>query len=329
MRQITYLLIALASTMLIYSCKYNGPQLMPNVSGKPGEVVVVMDKQEWQGDAGTVLRNILGAYQPYLPQENEPMFDLVNITRNNFNWVTQIHRNIVVTQVVPDIAEPKVVFQENVWAAPQLVATISVQNPEQLQEVIQANSDRLTGAFLQAERNRHIQNAKKYENVSLRTTVTELFNGSPYFPTGYSLKRRTNDFIWISYETTYTNQGVFVYRFPYTGEETFYLENLLDQRDDFLMRNVPAQLPNTYMTTNRAVEPGIRHISFNRKNYVEVRGLWEVHNDFMGGPFVSLFLLDPTEENVIALEAFVYAPRFDKRNYLRQVESIIYSFEFF
>jgi hypothetical protein len=27
------------------------------------------------------------------------------------------------------------------------------------------------------------------------------------------------------------------------------------------------------------------------------------------------------------MEAFVYAPRYDKRSYLRQVESILYSFE--
>ncbi|OUO36394.1 hypothetical protein B5F83_08905, partial [Muribaculum sp. An289] len=32
-------------------------------------------------------------------------------------------------------------------------------------------------------------------------------------------------------------------------------------------------------------------------------------------------------ENVIVLLGFVYAPKYDKRNYLRQVESIMYSFE--
>jgi hypothetical protein len=30
---------------------------------------------------------------------------------------------------------------------------------------------------------------------------------------------------------------------------------------------------------------------------------------------------------MIGLEGFVYAPKFDKRQYLRQVEAIIYSFE--
>ena len=30
---------------------------------------------------------------------------------------------------------------------------------------------------------------------------------------------------------------------------------------------------------------------------------------------------------MIMLEAFVYAPKYDKRHYLRQVESVLYSFE--
>ena len=49
----------------------------------------------------------------------------------------------------------------------------------------------------------------------------------------------------------------------------------------------------------------------------------------MGGPFISHFFMDKDKRNIIALEAFVYAPRYNKRNYLRQVESLIYSFDQF
>jgi hypothetical protein len=47
----------------------------------------------------------------------------------------------------------------------------------------------------------------------------------------------------------------------------------------------------------------------------------------MGGPFISHALIDKTGEKVLVLEAFVYHPRADKRNYIRQLESILYSFE--
>ena len=61
--------------------------------------------------------------------------------------------------------------------------------------------------------------------------------------------------------------------------------------------------------------------------FAEVRGFWEVYNDYMGGPFVSHAFYSKDGQNVIVLQAFVYAPKYDKRQYLRQVESIIYSFE--
>jgi hypothetical protein len=60
---------------------------------------------------------------------------------------------------------------------------------------------------------------------------------------------------------------------------------------------------------------------------VETRGLWDIENDFMGGPFISHALIDKTGERVLVLDAFVYHPRADKRNYVRQLEAILYSFE--
>ena len=53
-----------------------------------------------------------------------------------------------------------------------------------------------------------------------------------------------------------------------------------------------------------------------------------MYNDFMGGPFVSHFFLDKERKNIIAVDGFVYAPKYPKRNYMRQVESIMYSFDF-
>jgi hypothetical protein len=64
-------------------------------------------------------------------------------------------------------------------------------------------------------------------------------------------------------------------------------------------------------------------------NYAsEMRGLWTVENNFMGGPFINLAMLDILNNRVVVLDGFVYAPGKDKRNYLRQVEAMIYSAEF-
>jgi len=60
---------------------------------------------------------------------------------------------------------------------------------------------------------------------------------------------------------------------------------------------------------------------------MEIRGLWRVENAFMGGPFVSLSTVDETRNRVVTVEGFVYAPKADKRNLMRQVEAVVYSLQ--
>lgn len=321
------LLLTLVVGAILISCS-RGPRLMSNISGKVGEVVVVINKGDWESDPGISLRSILAADYPGLPQR-EPLFTLINIPENAFSSIFQTHRNIVIVKIVPDLKEAKIIYQENVWSAPQIVVTISAPTALAAADIINKEGTGLSDAILQAERDRIIQNSKRYEDKSLRITTTRIFGGSPYFPKGYNLRKRASDFIWISYETTYTNQGIFLYKYPYTDSTDFELESLINKRNEFMYRNVPGPLDNTYMTTNLLTDPSMRIAHSNKLNFIEIRGLWEVQNDFMGGPFVQHVFLDKTRQNIIVIEAFVYAPRYDKRNYLRQVESIIYSFEFF
>ena len=327
MKARSVLILAAVAILTAVSCK-NGPRLMPSISGKAGEVVVVINKGYWGSDPGIALRSILAVDHPFLPQK-EPLFTLVNIPENAFSSIFQVHRNIVIVNIKAEFEATKIVYQENVWAAPQIVITISSPDPKLAAEEMLKQSDKLTNSILQAERNRNISNAKKYEEKSLRALVTETFGGSPYYPTGYNLRKKTDDFIWISYETTGTNQGIFIYKVPFKDSTDFTRENLINLRNSVMQLNVPGQLENTYMITNQLLEPGLKWITYKQRNFAELRGLWEVQNDFMGGPFVSHFFLDKEGKNIIGLEAFVYAPRYDKRNYLRQVESIIYSYENF
>jgi len=80
------------------------------------------------------------------------------------------------------------------------------------------------------------------------------------------------------------------------------------------------------MIINPMIQPGYKMLSFNGRNIVEMRGLWEAYNDYMGGPYISHTFLSPDGKDVIVMDAFVYAPKFPKRNYIKQMESLLYSF---
>ena len=320
--------LLLFAVVTLAGCGDNGIQLKQSVSGKAGEVVIVANKVYWESEPGTLLRDILACDYPLLPQK-EPSFTLINIPENAFTNIFQIHRNIIIVKTDENLKEGKFMIQEDVWSAPQTVITVVAPNIEALSELIASKSEAIFNTFEQSERNRVIRNSKRDEERTLRNLVAETFGGSPYFPSGYSLKKRTDDFIWISYETTYTNQGLFVYKFPVKDSTTMTLEGLIAARNEMLEKNVPGMLEGSYMTTTmiKEKEPQLKWIKYKNRSFGELRGLWEVQNDYMGGPFVQHAFYDKSGKNIIVVEGFVYAPRYDKRNYLRQVESIIYSFD--
>ena len=67
--------------------------------------------------------------------------------------------------------------------------------------------------------------------------------------------------------------------------------------------------------------------SFSRQgiDYIEMRGLWTLEGGFMGGPFISYAFIDEETSRAVVVTGFVYAPRDEKRELLRQVEALMYT----
>ncbi|MCM1178533.1 MAG: DUF4837 family protein [Clostridium sp.] len=328
MKQFLSIMAFAALLFSFQSCKEGTRKkaLLPTISGKAGEVIVVISKGEWESSAGVELRELLATDCPFLPQK-EPLYTLVNISPSAFTSIFQIHRNILIVNISNDVTEPGVVYRNDVWAQPQCVISVNAVDGDSAAQLIKDNEERILHTLEQAERDRIIANARKYEERSLPPAVIGMAGGSPHFPTGYVLKKKTRDFIWIAYETTYINQGIFIYKYPVTGEDDMSIEKIVAMRNEILQQNVPGMFENTYMTTSDVTMPGIEYIKYKGREFAEVKGFWEVHNDYMGGPFVSHSFYSKDGKDIITIEGFVYAPRYDKRHYLRQVESLLYSFE--
>lgn len=327
-RIFSYLALALA-VLTAVSCNEQKTRkaLLPNISGKAGEVIVVIGKADWEGLVGNTLRDTLACECPYLPQR-EPLYTLVDVAPSGFTSLFQVHRNIIIINISSVVTEPSVVFKKDMWAAPQCVIYINAINPESAAQLIMDNSAKIKATLEQAERDRVIANAKKYEEIKLRPVVTELFGGTPHFPSGYQLKKKTDDFVWITYDTQFTMQGILMFKYPVVkGEDMMNLDNIIANVNEVLKDNVPGMFENTYMTITDFARPSLEYMKYKGRDFAQMRGFWEVHNDYMGGPFVSHIFYDPDGQEMVGLLGFVYAPKYDKRHYLRQVEAIIYSFE--
>lgn len=79
------------------------------------------------------------------------------------------------------------------------------------------------------------------------------------------------------------------------------------------------------MGTERRVEMESMKVDYPGSDYcIQTHGLWRLMEttDRMGGPFVSYSMLSPDGKDIVDVIGFVYAPRFEKRDYLMQVEGI-------
>lgn len=310
---------------LLAACKGGAP-LLPSVSGKAGEVLVVMEKAQWDDALGAATRELLATECPYLAI-SEPLYTLVNIAPGAFGDLFKVHRNIVLFNLSPAVDSTCVYYRKDMWAQPQCVVQLNAPDGDAALALLSEAGENILGAIEQAERDRVIRNTLLYEETSIYAAVAPVFGGSPHFPSGYKLRKLTDDFAWIADDKQYTMQDVLIYRYPASGEGDFDKEAILRHRNEMARANVPGMYDNTWMTTSESFPVTVSYLSYRGRKFVQTRGYWEVENDYMGGPFVSHSFYSRDGKFIIVAEAFVYSPKYDKRQYLRQVESLLYSWE--
>ena len=178
------ILLFAAVLLAAVSCKNGTKTLLPNVSGKAGEIIVIMDKNNWDGDLGTAVRDVLAGDCPYLAQK-EPLYNLANVSPTGFADLFKVHRNIMIFNLDATLAEGGMLYRADVWARPQCVVQLNARDAAEAARVFQDNEERILATFEQAERDRVIANSKLYEEKKLGEAVREMIGGSPHFPSGY------------------------------------------------------------------------------------------------------------------------------------------------
>lgn len=322
------LLILMLSAIWIFSSCGDGTVLMKSVTGKPGELVIVIAKDYWEGKVGDTLAHYLQQPQLGLPQ-TEPIMNLTDIPPDAFK-AFQTTRNIILTRIAETVTEPSVTVQRDVYAKSQLIISVQAPDEESFIKLFSEKLDMIIATLLQTEKRRlmdmYAQN--RYKNEPIYNMLKEHHHFTMNIPKGYDVATDTTDFVWIKYEAELTSQAVLAYTFPYESDSTFTTDYLIQKRDSVLKLNVPGPLPGSYMTTEHQVPVLAQPFTLNGNYSVELRGLWRVQGDFMGGPFVSISTLDASRKRVVTVEGFVYSPKYNNRDYLRQVEAMIYSLQF-
>ncbi len=346
----TFLLFLMG--ILLTSCSEEmRKQLQPRPSayGPTNQLIVIAEKDIWESAVGDTFRYYYSSAYPLLPQP-EPIFDLRHFTPLQLEQdpLRKELRNYIVLADVSDeearatdlvvedvgaerireVQETNTSFTSvgrNKWASGQLLVYIFGYGRENLianmkkafpavkKRIDQANTDRIDASvFLDGE------------DVNMSNEVRNQLGFSMRIPKDYYVAFDKNNTMWLRRETSKNSTNILLHTTDYTSQDQLSRESIKTMMDSLGKRYITSEIQGTYMQVNdRDLPLLIDKTTINGNYALEARGIWEIVNDYMGGPYASYLTVNPETNQLILVMGFIYAPGEKKRELMQNLEHVM------
>lgn len=294
-------------------------------------LVVTNNKIQWNdGKIGEVIRAHFGQELIGLPQP-EPMFGFLNIADKDLNDVYRKFHNIFIVDINPGWDEVLVETKQDLWAYPQRVIKITSPTEEGFFTKFEEQKEAYLNLFNQLERERVLKNFKMAQDIRTTTRLGKKFGIYLEIPGGFYIAEDQENFMWLRHTVEKVKQdvelGILIYTQDYLDTVVFDKDHIIAMRNKITMQYVSGPSRGSFMKVADKFYDPVQTLAndFPVEYAVEIRGLWDVENDFMGGPFISYTFVDENTNKVFTLDGYIYYPNEEKRNYLRELEAIFHS----
>jgi len=313
-----------AAVIALWSCGDTSvTRILPNVSGTSGELLVVAGKDIWEGQTGDLVRKEMAADLRGLPQP-EPAFSLLQVTPAGFADVFLVHRNILFVATDSNKDEATLTVVRNQWAESQIVLRLTARDTAELSVAVRRYAADIRERINEAERERLTAWLTKSAGKEMEKVVSGNNTLEMIKPAGYKTDFNRDSIMMISAETPLTTQSVIV-SFSEPAVSRIGCIELANMTEKITSVEIKGPDGGSFMVIEKSVPVVCRSFTRNNLQYIEMRGLWTLEGGFMGGPFISYAYVDTAALKTVVVTGFVYAPKSDKRELLRQVEALMYS----
>lgn len=354
----TALSFLLALAMLTTAgCTVSG-DYRPSALGPEGQITVAIDSTHWNGPIGDALRETLGGPIYTLPAP-EPAFTLNTVSIAFEPMFEQMKRrkNIVIVAPLSDTTaearflqarfgeagtdliasgQSAVVSREDLWLRDQMVVYIAGATEDSVASAIRAKSEDLLYVFNKITRERLAEEMfAKGRQPDLEQRLIERHGFAVNGQHDYFIAIDTTNFVWlrrvISSETW---RSLFVYYEEDANPGDLSADWIYSRRDSLSRRYIQGSSAG-YVEIDRRRPLITENINFLDRYGFETRGLWQMVLDEpdggkaqmgMGGSFVSYAFYDEATGRNYLIDGMIFAPGYEKREFLRQMEVIAHTF---
>ena len=329
---------------------------LPASMGRLNEIFVVADSTLLAGTVGDTFNYYFQAPYLILPQP-EPLYDVRHETPRRLSLnprLKEMKTYVIVadlededsptTQMIMDDIGPEkrreiketkgftVTVGRNKWAGGQMLIYIVGFGEDKLVENIQRSFPQIVKK-LNEEFYPKLE-ATAYqggENPAIAQELEEKMGVKLKVPGDYvkAIYDEDNQTMWIRRDAPKLNANIMLHKLKYTAQEQLSREGLKEIRNKLGAQYVSTTLDSTYMIVNDIDLPMfVETIEIDDYYALEARGIWEIVNDFMAGPFISYLIHNPNTNELLFIDAFIYAPGEDKRDVMQEMEVILATVDF-
>lgn len=305
--------------IVFLSCSKDEKLTLVSSTGRINHVLIVIKNSDWHGKVGDALREIIAQPIAGLPQE-EPQFSITQVPPKTFNSLFKRTRNIL---FVGYGNKENFYTNTNIYASPQITLTILANSEEALIEKINSHKKEIISTFKENDLKLYQKRvAKDSHNPNTISTFNNL-NFSLIIPSDYKQVEDDGNFLWFRNTFTKGLLNIIAYEIPRPPNKIFDLDHIIKYRDSIGKAHISGEFENTFMKTEPQFMPVTTEIKLAGKDALEIRGLWIIEGDYMGGPFISYAIDDEKNNRLLIIEGFSYSPATKKRDFIFEMEAIL------
>lgn len=334
---IKQLLQLTALILLFASCteKKDGERHLQDSMGQPSEVILILPNGEHAGPLADSLTEVLTSAVPGLNQA-EDYFRLSRMPATMDKAETKKMHSRVVVKIDPSLKAAQMGTAKDVYVRPQTEVMLAAPNVDMLLQYLNEKKQDVLDVLLDGQLHNQAGYLRGHASKKVSKDLKAVLGCTVAAPEDITFTKKGKDFLWASNRKSEKQLNMVFYRLPYHDEDIYDAKVLCHLRDSVMKENIPGSQPDQWMET--VWEDGEPMVSISwGSNYrtddssvsgtSTVRGLWQMHNGAMGGPFVAQFHFDRKKGEILVCEGFVFSPSTEKRDLIRRLEASLLTFD--
>jgi len=330
----------------------------PSAVGREGEVIVVIDSLNWSGPIGDAVRANIAPYLGTLPApEREFTLRRISLSSQRLLETIQKQKNIVFVAPLEDESaeaeflrtrldetalsavmsgQSSVIARRDLRRSGQQVIYMLGDTESTIVDLLEDRGEDIRYQFNEITRQRlNVDMFEKGRRFELEDTLMSRHAFAVRGQHDYFIASDTTDFVWMRRVVNSDSwRSLWVYYIEDFNPANLTPEWIYEARERLTQTHIRGNMGG-FVAIDFRRELTSENIDFLGRFAYETRGLWHMIGEDpvkgrveygMGGPFVNYTFYDDETGRLYMIDGMVFAPGYDKREFLRHMEVISHSF---